>query len=232
MKFERRYQQSQDPEWIPYYLDYRTIKTLLKAVSARANEEGPHRRGELIQEVLDVLKEDVRQVDKQYLTRLALIQHKQKFFFERHGVLESFLVQEVLPDVPRPNGFATSLLELGRDFDRLYRFAELNRNAGQRLMDKICASQSTARPDANLICRTLQESKFVNQVDSYSHLMRLKRAASDLIKDDVDNKLFKTIFRNKEDKIFEPIFHVRNVIPSKNSITKQNYAEVCFAFNA
>lgn len=212
MKFERHFQQSQDPEWIPDYLDYRTIKTLLKAVSTRAQEQGPHRLGELIQEVLDVLKKGIGQVEKQYLARLISIQHKQKTLFERHGVQESFFAQDVFPDIPHLKGLATSLLELSRDFDRLHRFAELNRNAAQRLIDKISASQSSARSDTDLLFRTLQESKFVNQVDSYSHLMRLKRAASDLTCNNVDNKPLEAIFRNTGDNIYEPTCHVRSSI--------------------
>ena len=212
MKFERRFQQSQDPKWIPDYIDYRTIKTLLKAVSARAHEQDPHQLSELIQKVLDVLQKGIDQVEKQYLARLTLVQHKQKVIFERYGVQESFLAQELISDIAHPDEFAKLILELSRDFDRLHRFAELNRTAAQRLMDKISASQSPGSPDTNLICGILQRSEFANQVDSYSHLTRLKWAASHLTYNDVEDKPFETIFRNTEEKIYEPRCHVCSFI--------------------
>ena len=230
MKFEQRFHQSQDPEWISDYIDYRTVKTLLKAVSARAHEQGPHRLSEVTHEVLDVLQKGIAQVEKLYLAKLTLIQHKQKLVFERQGVQESFLAQEVIPHVPHPNGFAISLLELGRDFDRLHRFADLNRNAAQRLLDKISASQSLSCPDTNLIHRTLQGSKFANQVDLYYHLMRLKRAGSVMMENDVENKPFKTIFSNTEDKIYELTCHVRSIIHDSYSIVKRNYPKNLLVF--
>lgn len=215
MKFERHFQQSQDPEWVSDYIDYRTIKTLLKSVPARAHEQSPRHLGKTINEVLTLLNKGIEQVEKQYLAKFAFIKNKQRLIFERHSLHEKFLVQEAWPNVTHSSNLAAeSLLELARDFDRLHRFAETNRNAAQRMMAKISASQSSERPNVDLVCRILQESKFANPVDSYSHPTTLRKAATDLLNNDVNNKPYKINFSKAEEEIFEQPCNVRNSISS------------------
>ena len=202
MKFEERFRRHQEPKWAPNYLNYRAIKALLKADYVHSPQQNFQR------EPLATINEDVQKVERFYLERLASLRKKQKYIIERHGLDQDFLNAGSTPCVDHKEELASFLLEIANDSEGLQQFADLNRNALQRILDKLHADQKDGNDDHRSV-HDLDQIDFMYQPESYWSVKKMITIASNLLHNHDAYKQYLDYFKYAEKLSHRPAARVR-----------------------
>ncbi|KAL9038736.1 MAG: hypothetical protein Q9214_005163 [Letrouitia sp. 1 TL-2023] len=169
MKFGRRFPRRQVLKWIPFYLDYKTLKTLAKAAFIEADANW--------REVLDALYGDVDKVERFYINKIQVILREKTELYDKHRIAQDGVqgARSVPGQQENLKVLLKSLLKISADLVEIQQFGTLNEEGVSRILSKVSRSKGLNAPEAIRRRDKTDQSAFAHQAQASTTLRVVER---------------------------------------------------------